>query len=169
MSKDFADLADAAKKLALLVTSRPDLVISIQPNGAHIAQIMATKFGCSLAAAVVDRTKIEDPASVELALNNSDLSISILVVDDAVETGQAALAVGNALRKMGFTNLSLAVPICPRESAYQLGQVYGRIDSVVRPMARRSLTWHYDQTPATTDAEAAAIIDEYQKFHKQTR
>ena len=169
MSKDFADLADAASKLAAIVTIKPDLVISIQPNGALIAQFIATKFGIPLSAAIIDRSNINDPASVDLSLDDVDSSVSVLVVDDAVETGQAAMAVGIALRTRGFTNLSLAVPICPRESAYQLGQIYSRIDAVVKPMARRSLTWHYDLTPATTDAEAQAIIETYQQGNDQTR
>ncbi len=169
MAKDFADLQDAARKLADIVTVKPDLIISIQPNGALIAQMVATKFGCRLTAANIDRANINDPESVELDLSNLESSIEVLVIDDAVETGQAAMAVGIALRTRGFTNLSLAVPICPRESAYQLGQVYSRIDSLVRPMARRSLTWHYDVTPSTTEDDAQAIIDAYNKEYEQTR
>ena len=169
MSKDFADLRDAAQKLAEIVTLKPDLIVSIQPNGALIAEIIATKFGCPLIAAIIDRTNISDQTSVELRLENIEPSSTILVIDDAVETGQAAMAVGIALRTRGITNLSLAVPVCPRDSAYQLGQVYSRIDALLRPMARRSLTWHYDITPATTNDEAQAIIDAYTKSYEQTR
>ena len=163
MAKDFIDLADAAHQLAEVLHDSPDFVVSIQPNGAVIAQVLASKFGCHIVEAVLDSENISSTDAVSINLEGVEPTSRLLVVDDAVETGQAAWAVASKLRSLGFTDLHLAVPICPRQSAYQLGEVYSTISAVVRPLAKRSLTWHYEQTPATSMDLAHSIVESHNK------
>ena len=66
-----------------------------------------------------------------------------MVVDRGVETGQSALLAAVALREAGFTELVLAVPVCPRQTEVDLVSEYAEIVAVHRPLARRSLQWHY--------------------------
>ena len=68
----------------------------------------------------------------------------VVVIDDGVETGTAAMVAGAALRAAGATGLVLAVPVCPRDSEAALRMRYDDVIAVTRPLVRRSLRWHYD-------------------------
>lgn len=52
---------------------------------------------------------------------------AVIVVDDGVESGTAARAVGRALRATGASTIILAVPVCPRERLPELAQIYDQV------------------------------------------
>ncbi|MEY2634479.1 MAG: Phosphoribosyl transferase domain [Actinomycetota bacterium] len=158
MKKDFVDVHDAAVRLAAIVEVAPDCVVSIQPNGAVIARELAAKFERPIIEAFINKELIHTADAVEISIEGVAADQHILVIDDAVETGQAAMAVALTLKTLGFENIHLAVPVCPRQSEYQLNQIYRTITAVVRPLAKRSLTWHYEQIPATSAEDAHAIV-----------
>ena len=84
----------------------------------------------------------------------------VIVVDDGVETGTVARAAVAALREAGVAIVVLAVPVCPKEAMADLQNRYDRIVAVVRPMAPRSLAWHYDTFDTVDEATALRLLAE---------
>ncbi|MEY4348652.1 MAG: Phosphoribosyl transferase domain [Actinomycetota bacterium] len=160
MNKDFANLHDAGVQLAEILEEQPTAVIAIVGQGAEIAIEVARKFHVPVIAVVLER----DSATNEiLSIDVTETSTAGLhyVVDDAIETGQTTLRVLEVLQSSGYTNLRVAVPISPRDTQSLLLPVSGPIIAVKRPMVRRSLSWHYEEVPATSQEAALAMISEY--------
>ncbi|MBI1350114.1 MAG: hypothetical protein GC156_03250 [Actinomycetales bacterium] len=82
----------------------------------------------------------------------------VVVLDDGVETGTAARAAASALREAGAAALVLAVPVCPREALADLQHRYDAVVAVVRPLARRALTWHYADFDTVDEAIARRLL-----------
>ncbi len=144
---DFQDRSDAASKLAPLVVSavaalgdspQPITVVAKSPGGTIIGDAVASPLNSSL----VHVASAADVAAVAQDLLTNRL---VIVVDDGVETGRASFGIGQALRARAVTTLWLAVPVCPRQTEVTLANVYNQVVAVVRPLARRSLRWHYQQ------------------------
>ena len=138
---DFVDLADGAARLAALISARQiscDYIVGVVPNGMPAASAVAQVLNVP----IVTAQRVDDDGFFVLEGIAQD---AIVVCDDGVETGRAALTLGRQLRELGVTSLVLAVPICPREIEPSLRQVYDDIVAVVRPLARRDLSWHYER------------------------
>ncbi len=144
---DFQDRTDAASKLAPLVVSavaalgdspQPITVVAKSPGGTIIGDAVASPLNSSL----VHVASAADVAAVAQDLLTNRL---VIVVDDGVETGRASFGIGQALRARAVTTLWLAVPVCPRQTEVTLAKVYDQVLAIVRPLARRSLRWHYQQ------------------------
>lgn len=136
---DFADLAEGGARLAELVggiSVACDVVVGVHPNGLPAAHAVAQRLNVGVVNAV--RIDQEDHFDID-----GEVSGHVIVCDDGVETGRAALTLGQQLRQIGVTSVVLAVPVCPREIEPALRQVYDDVLAVVRPLARRSLKWHY--------------------------
>ncbi|MEY4322866.1 MAG: hypothetical protein RL410_647 [Actinomycetota bacterium] len=157
MNKDFANLHDAGVQLVEILEKEPIAVIAIVGQGAEIAIEIAKKFRVPVIALVLQR----DPATNEIiSVEVPQFSSEGLhyVVDDAIETGHTTTHVFQALQRNGYQHLQLAVPVSPRDTESQLLPITGPITAVVRPMVRRSLSWHYDQVPETPQDQALALI-----------
>lgn len=138
----FADLADGGRALAPLVAVLElgaVAVLGVEPRGLPAAREVARALGTTAVALPVDR----DDAGVRPRLPDGLAGRAVVVVDEGVETGTTALGVVAALREAGVVEAVLAVPVCPREVEARLGRAYDRVVAVVRPLARRSLDWHY--------------------------
>jgi predicted phosphoribosyltransferase len=138
----FIDLADGGRALAPLVAPllTPDTaVVSAGVGGVVTGAAIATALAIEVTPLITRRS--ESGVSVEIPLDLTGLRV--IVVDDGVETGTAARAVGAALRAAGAVHLVLAVPVCPREAEVELRTRYDDIVAVDRPLVRRSLRWHY--------------------------
>ena len=138
---DFVDLADGGAQLAALVRARGlhcDHIVGVVPNGLPAAHAVAQVLDCDVISAM--REGVDGSFVIDGTIHGS-----VMVCDDGVETGRAALTLGQQLRDMGAAPLVLAVPICPREIEPSLRQVYDDIVAVVRPLARRALSWHYER------------------------
>jgi len=83
-----------------------------------------------------------------------------IVVDDGVETGTVARAVGPALRDGGAARLVLAVPVCSREAMADLALMYDEVIAVVTPTVRRSLAGHYVDFDTIDEQEARRLLDQ---------
>ena len=154
--QEFADLADGGRKLvpyvkaALADTAPADVaIIAIVPNGVPAAKALAAELGCSVVPLVVYRPMAADGSGrVDPVVEQRDdlaellAGKTVVVVDDAVETGAVTRAVGAMLRPLCQT-LMLAVPICPRDVSAGLVPLYDEVVAVLRPMVHRALTWHY--------------------------
>ena len=157
----FVDLAAAGAALAdALLLARPDLrgapVVGLGERGHPVARAVAAALGSPALMATAD------VASAELTLRDRDdgglegevagvvTGRVVIVVPAGVETGQAALLAASALRGWGASGLVLATPVCPRQAEPELRTRYDDIVAVERPLARRSLTWHYADWPPTS-------------------
>ena len=119
----FVDLADGGRQLAPLVApllTDSTVVVCMGVGGVVTGAAVAAELGIEVARLVTTRT------------------------DDGVETGTAARAVATALREAGAVRVVLAVPVCPREVEAGLASRFDAVVAVTRPLARRSLRWHYD-------------------------
>jgi len=139
----FADLADGGRQLAALLP--PGLaggcvLVAVPPAGVVVGEAVAAAFGLPLLALVATRS--DEGLSVAVPVDVA--ARRVLVVDAGVETGTAARAVVAALRDSGAAYVVLAVPVCPREVEADLRRRYDEVIAVTRPLARRSLRWHYD-------------------------
>jgi len=144
---DFQDRSDAASRLAPLVDSAvaaladPPQAITVfakSPGGTVIGVAVASVLDSSL-------VNVESAADVAAVAQDLLTDRLVIVVDDGVETGRATFGIGQALRARAVTTLWLAVPVCPRQTEVTLANVYDQVVAVVRPLARRSLRWHYQQ------------------------
>ena len=154
--QEFADLADGGRKLvpyvkaALAETPPADVVIvAIVPNGVPAAKALAAELNCPVERLVVYRPmaadgsgRVDPVVEIRDGLPESLAGKTVVVVDDAVETGTSTRAVGALLRPWCQT-MMLAVPICPRDVSAGLVPLYDEVVAVLRPMVRRALTWHY--------------------------
>lgn len=136
----FADLDDAAAHLAAVVGDMTgvDQVAGLGDTALPIAQVIAARLDVPLVMIGLDRG--EQP-TVQVA--ETGWGDHVLVVDRGVETGQSALQAVRALRERGVSRVTLAVPVCPRQAEATLALSYDEVIAVHRPLARRSLQWHY--------------------------
>jgi predicted phosphoribosyltransferase len=139
----FLDLADGGRALAPLVEALRTpgtVVVSAGVGGLVTGAAVADALGIQVTPLATTRS--ESGVSVEIPVDVSGLRV--IVVDDGVETGTAARAVGAALREAGARYIVLAVPVCPREAEADLRSRFDEIVAVERPLVRRSLRWHYE-------------------------
>lgn len=138
----FADLQEAARELAAVVLAQGvggiELVLALGEPAMPIAEVLAQQVGGTRALLPVER----GDAPV-IGVPPQCAGLNVVVVDRGVETGQSALLAAACLRTAGAARLTLAVPVCPRQAESSLARAYDRIISVHRPLARRSLQWHY--------------------------
>jgi predicted phosphoribosyltransferase len=140
----FADLADGGRRLAPLIEDRVRagaLVVSVGEGGRVTGTAVAAELGVDVAHLETSR----DDAGVQVDVDGVALAgRDVVVVDDGVETGTAAVAAARAVREAGAVSVVLAVPVCPREAESRLRPAYDDVVAVVRPLVRRSLRWHYE-------------------------
>lgn len=148
MARDFADDIDAGRKLAAVIRDEFDVVVAVLPTcdrlGAEVANAL------NLPMTSVERRlqpDADEPVTIGLENLTAHLTDRLLVVDDAVESGRTSIAIGVALKSAGYENVTLAVPVCPRDSEPSVRPYFDDIIAVVRPLMRRSLSWHYDVVP----------------------
>ncbi len=148
MARDFRDAADAGEQLARLVPAEFEYVVAVLPT----SDVIAHKVAEALHVPMLGLTRIltgdeGEPVRIELHLDGVSTESRLVIVDDAVETGRTSVAISSALKAAGYKSISLAVPVCPRDSEYVVRDHFEQIIAVVRPLMRRSLSWHYDEVP----------------------
>ena len=140
----FLDLADGGRRLAAILPDalvERSLLLCIGEGGQVTGAAVAEALGVDVVP--VPTRRDDDGVHIDLAGVDVD-SRYVIVVDDGVETGTAAMVAGAAIREAGAVGLVLAVPVCPRDSEASLRMRYDDVIAVTRPLARRSLRWHYD-------------------------
>ena len=156
----FADLFDGA--LAVVANAKSELpkeinweLVVVIPNGAPVGAEMAKLLMKKPKAIRIDK-KLNDMGLIEsLNISIPDLISTnhIIVCDDGVETGTAALGIAKKLESMGAKHLVLIAPVIPRELEPRLLGSYKQLISASRPIARRALKWEYrDFSPLTLEA-----------------
>lgn len=144
----FANLEAAGAALAIEVKDHfakffPEvtpMVLAVIPNGVPVALPVAGSFGVQVLALEVQRSA----QGVEIVELPNVQGQVLIVVDDGVETGTVARAVVGPVRDAGAAHVILAVPVCSRELLAQLVVMYDEVIALAKPMARRSLAWHFE-------------------------
>jgi predicted phosphoribosyltransferase len=160
--REFANLADAGHQLGRVLQPRIDgwvrpTLAPVLPNGVPVAVGIRQ---------IVDLPWIPVPVlrsadGVEVMNPEAFAGCTAIVVDDGVETGTVARAVGPALRGGGVARLVLAVPVCSREALADLAHLYDEVITVVTPLVRRSLAWHYVDFDTIDEQEAHRLLEEH--------
>lgn len=153
----FKDIYEAGERLvAVLPLETPDLILAVVPNGVPVAGAVSIAKSVPVRGIEFDR----ESGAIELKLDRVDQAAEIWVVDDGVESGRAATAIGQHLKSLGFTNVSLVVPVCAKDAIAQLQFVYRRVIAAYSPLMTRSLSWHYEQMPAVDKSTAVQMLAE---------
>jgi len=106
-------------------------------------------------------TRTDDGAVGDVTFHCPDAELAgriALVVDDAVESGAAAIAVGGRLGVLGVARRILAIPLCPNESAANVERVYDEVIALIRPEIRGPLSDFYDVVDIPTLEQARSLV-----------
>ena len=156
--KSFANLHDAGEKLAELVRAEyarsPVIVLAVVPNGVPVALPVGRELGVQVLALPVLRTD-DGPKVFEVPPVNG---LHVIVIDDGVETGAVARVAAQVLANVNPSSLTLAVPVCPRESMADLTRRYDQIIAIDKPLVRRSLAWHYEDFDTMDETAALKLL-----------
>lgn len=145
----FRDFADAGQQLAPLVAELIARLVCDQPT-AELVLIAIAPGGVPVATAVVATGLLpEIPLHVFVREAGAELPCdvggrTVIAIDDGVETGTAARAVGALLRDAGAVRTVLAVPVCPREIEVEMRLAFDDVIAIDWPMERRPLHEHYE-------------------------
>ena len=156
---DFANLRAGGEALipAIAVLGVDVQLLPIMPNGVPVSMPIVESLRLPITPLEVER----NDEGVQV-LNVPDLEKStVVVIDDGVETGTAAMAAALALKPHVIDRLVLAVPVCPREASAQLALVYDEIIAARQPLARRALQWHYEDFNTIDDGIARQMLAEH--------
>ena len=177
----FANLRDGGVQLASELLSAPLLadvyaltLAPIMPNGVPVALGLLAQLrsenGLQVRIEPIEATRTDDGLTITGVPQSQDAVI--VVVDDGVETGTAALAAGRALRNRQGSQLGerqlvlvLAVPVCPHQAVPDLTRVFDAVVAVHRPIGRRSLSWHFVDFDVIDEYQARELINDHE-VHK---
>jgi len=152
----FANIADAGDRMAPLLAEVPtdSMLIAIMPSGIAVACRIAKRTRMDVGAAFVERT---DKGVHVTELPPVD-GRTVVVVDDGVETGGAARAVVEAVRAAGAARVVVAMPVIPQSVEAWLALMCDEVIVIDRPLAPRSLSWHYEDFSPIDDEMGRFIL-----------
>jgi predicted phosphoribosyltransferase len=143
MAPEFIDRADAGHKMVEVFKaeiSNFDLIIVVLPAAAEIALAFATETTTPMRDLLIGRSARE----VVIPRLDNVAGLNVAVIDDGVESGSTAMAIGAMLRAGSVTSATLLVPICPKSAVQNLLAIYDTIHAVVSPMTPSALSQHYE-------------------------
>lgn len=153
----YKDVYQAGEKLVeVLPVDAPDLILAVVPNGVPVAVPVARAKSASVRGIEYNR----ETGALDVDLSQVHQSAEIWVVDDGVESGRAATAIGQHLKAEGFENVSLVVPVCSKDAIAQLQFLFRRVVAAHSPLMTRSLSWHYEEMPAVEKSTALQMLAE---------
>jgi predicted phosphoribosyltransferase len=140
---DFIDRADAGQKMLATFKSEildHDVIVVVLPAAVEIAMAFVTEITLPMRDLNIIRTRTE----VSIPRLGDLAGLKVAVIDDGVESGSTAMAIGAMLRGTSVKTATLVVPICPKTVVPYLLAVYDTIHAVVSPPTPSSLTRHYE-------------------------
>lgn len=143
MQFDFVDRADAGQKMLATFKSEileHDVIVVVLPAAVDIALAFATELTLPMRDLNIIRTRTE----VSIPRIGDLAGLNVAVIDDGVESGSTAMAIGAMLRGASVKSATLVVPICPKSVVPHLLAVYDTIHAVVSPPVPSPLAWHYE-------------------------
>jgi predicted phosphoribosyltransferase len=81
-----------------------------------------------------------------------------IIVDDGLATGSTAIAGVEALRSMGATEVWVAVPVAPRDTARLVEQITDRLVVMQQPLHFQAVGAWYRDFSQTTDDEVKDLL-----------
>jgi predicted phosphoribosyltransferase len=152
----FANIADAGDQMAPLMSDLPtnSLLIAIMPSGIAVACRIAKRTRMDVGAAFITR----DEAGVQVTELPPVEGRTVVVVDDGIETGGAARAVVEAVRAAGADRVIVAMPVIPQSVEAWISLLCDEVIAIDRPLAPRSLSWHYEDFSPLDDELGRFIL-----------
>ncbi len=95
-------------------------VIGLNARGQLVGSAVAAALGVALEPVAI----LKSGDAVTTTELPDTLGRTVVVVDDGVESGTAARAVGRAIRAAGAARIIFAVPVCPAERLDELNGIY---------------------------------------------
>ena len=120
----FASFSEAGRLLGIEVVAlgsfQDACVIGLNARGQLVGSSVAAALDvpCEVVAIV------NAAGSVTTTQLPEALGETVVVVDDGVESGTAARAIGTAIRATGASRIVFAVPVCPQERLDELAAIY---------------------------------------------
>ena len=153
----FANLADAGDRLAPFLADLPrdSLLIAIMSSGIAVACRIAKRTRMDVGAAFLQRDGDEVRVSELPPVDGR----TVVIVDDGIETGTAVRAVVQAVRDAGAARVIVAMPVLPKEAEAWLSLMVDEVIAIDRPLARRSLAWHYEEFDPIDDEMGRFILE----------
>jgi len=140
---DFIDRADAGQKMLETFKAeilQHDVIVVVLPAAVEIALSLATEMTLPMR----DLNIIRTSTTVSIPRLEGLSGLKVAVIDDGVESGSTAMAIGAMLRGASVNSATLVVPVCPKSVVPHLLAVYDTIHAVVSPPTPSSLTQHYE-------------------------
>jgi predicted phosphoribosyltransferase len=140
---DFIDRADAGQKMLETFKAEileHDVIVVVLPAAVEIALSFATEMTLPMRDLNIIRTR----ATVSIPRLDGLSGLNVAVIDDGVESGSTAMAIGAMLRGASVNSATLVVPVCPKSVVPHLLAVYDTIHAVVSPPTPSPLTLHYE-------------------------
>lgn len=140
---DFIDRADAGQKILETFKAEileHDVIVVVLPAAGEIA----LSFAAEMTLPMRDLNIIRTGATVSIPRLDGLFGLNVAVIDDGVESGSTAMAIGAMLRGASVNSATLVVPVCPKSVVPHLLAVYDTIHAVVSPPTPSSLTRHYE-------------------------
>ncbi len=142
--------------VAVLPAETPHMIFGVVPNGVPVAVAVSKSKSAPVRGIEFNR----ENGNISMDLSELEKSAEIWIVDDGVESGRAATAIGQHLKAEGFTNVSLVVPVCAKDAIAQLQFLYRRVIAAHSPLMTRALSWHYEEMPAVEKSTALQMLAE---------
>ncbi len=125
--KQYVSFTEAGRALSAEVLARGPFhdacVIGLNARGQLVGSSVASALGVALDAVAILKS-VESVTTTQLP---ETVGRTVVVVDDGVESGTAARAVGRAIRASGASSVVLAVPVCPEELLAELAGIYDQV------------------------------------------
>ena len=140
---DFIDRADAGQKMLATFKAEileHDVIVVVLPAAFEIA----FAFAAEMTLPMRDLNIIRTSTTVSIPRLEGLSGLNVAVIDDGVESGSTAMAIGAMLRAANVASATLIVPVCPKSAVPHLLAVYNTIHAVVSPLTPSSLTLHYE-------------------------
>ena len=140
---DFIDRADAGQKMLETFKAeilQHDVIVVVLPAAVEIALSFATEMTLPMR----DLNIIRTSTTVSIPRLEGLSGLKVAVIDDGVESGSTAMAIGAMLRGASVSSATLIVPVCPKSVVPYLLGVYDTIHAVVSPPTPSSLRLHYE-------------------------
>ncbi len=84
---------------------------------------------------------------------------TVILVDDGIATGATMRAALKALRKLGFLNIIIAVPVAPPDVFNQFSQLADQVICIATPSPFFAIGSWYEDFAQTSDEEVITLLE----------
>jgi putative phosphoribosyl transferase len=118
---------------------------------------------------IIETEKKEIARRIALYRNNLPLPYlhgkTVVLIDDGLATGSAALSAAHFLKERGASDLVLAVPVCSKGAEEVLSREVDEVIYLHRPEDFRTVAHFYVNYPSLTDKEVIDYLSDTSRVH----